>query len=228
MITTIRIVCAALVVGACSTFAADKPFPAEVFDLREWKLQIPGPREIKDLRGHSSKYFFLNENKEMCFDLDAAEKGATENTRYVRSELRHTAEWTVEASHSIFGEVSVASHLSPDKVTVLQIHGITESRDHAPPLLRIAVQKGDLYALVKTEASGDATESVLLKRDVKTGFEKIGVAVKQGRLTVSVNGQEKLARDIRYWKFRNYFKAGCYPQATQGTVRVTFRKLSVE
>ena len=41
-------------------------------------------------------------------------------------------------------------------------------------------------------------------------------------------GEEKLARDLSYWKFSNYFKAGCYPQATQGTVQVFFRKLKAE
>jgi len=46
-------------------------------------------------------------------------------------------------------------------------------------------------------------------------------------MTISVNDEEKLHREVGYWKFSNYFKAGCYPQATEGKVKVVFRKLSV-
>ena len=48
---------------------------------------------------------------------------------------------------------------------------------------------------------------------------------KSKQLTISVNGQQKLSRNLAYWKFSNYFKAGCYPQTTEGTVDVMFRKL---
>jgi len=47
----------------------------------------------------------------------------------------------------LFG--SVDSHADPDKVTVLQIHGITDQGDNAPPLLRVAVDNGDVYAHIK-------------------------------------------------------------------------------
>jgi hypothetical protein len=49
--------------------------------------------------------------------------------------------------------------------------------------------------------------------------------VKDRQLRVLVDGQEKLARDLSFWKFSNYFKAGCYPQATQGTAQIFFRSL---
>jgi hypothetical protein len=52
--------------------------------------------------------------------------------------------------------------------------------------------------------------------------------VKSGQLRISVDGQEKLVRDLSYWKFSNYFKAGLYPQATQGTAQVFFRNLTAE
>ncbi len=125
---------------------ADAAPPSQVFDLHGWKLQVPGPIEVKDLRAYSSGYFFLNSSREMCFALDAAEKGTTPNTKYVRSELRHIPNWTVDGTHTLTGEVRVVSHLQPDKLTVLQIHGITAEGDNAPPLLRIAINHGDLYA----------------------------------------------------------------------------------
>jgi hypothetical protein len=43
-----------------------------------------------------------------------------------------------------------------------------------------------------------------------------------------VDGAVKLSRSLAFWTFANYFKAGCYPQATQGTVDVLFRKLKAE
>ena len=219
---------ALLVLGASRASCADVAAPGQAFDLHEWKLQVPGPLEIKDLRNYSSGYFFLNGSKEMVFVLDAAEKGATANTKYVRSELRHLADWTVDGSHTLTGEVRVVSHLQPDKATVLQIHGITPDGDNAPPLLRIAVNKGDLYAALKPDSSGDKTDMILLKAGVKTSYFKVAIALKSGQLHIAVDGQEKLKRDLSYWKFSNYFKAGLYPQATTGTAQVFFRSLKVE
>jgi len=218
-----------LVAGfACPALAGTPAPPAAVFDLHGWKLQIPGPKEIKALANYSSDYFYLDENRDMCFKLDAAEHGTTPNTHYVRSELRHLLDWKVSDSHRLYGEVKVESHLTPDKVTVLQIHGITDGGENAPPFLRIAANKGDLYAVIKTANSGDKTEAVLLKKGVNSQYVKVAVIVKAGTLSVEVNNEEKLKRSVGYWAFSNYFKAGCYPQATHGTVKVAFRKLTVQ
>ena len=202
--------------------------PSEAFDLHDWKLQVPGPLEVKNLHNYSSGYFFLNSNREMCFALDAAEKGTTPNTKYVRSELRHLPNWTVDSSHTLTGEVRVVSHLEPDKLTVLQIHGITAEGDNAPPLLRIAVNHGDLFAELKPDATGAKTESMLLKKGLKTDYAKVAIVVKGGQLRIDVDGEEKVSRDLSYWKFSNYFKAGLYPQATKGTAEVYFRSLHAE
>ena len=165
----------------------------------------------------------------MCFSLDAAEQGTTPNTHYVRSELRHLPDWTVDSSHTLTGEVRVVSQLQPDKLTVLQIHGITPEGDNAPPLLRISVDGRRLVCgMSKPMPAGEKTDKVLLKPGVKTSYFKVAIVVKGGQLHVSVDGQEKLVRDLSYWKFSNYFKAGLYPQATQGTAQVFFRKLKAE
>jgi len=211
-----------------SICAADTAPPAGAFDLRQWKLQIPGPLEIKQLAGYSSGYFFLNKGREMVFKLDAAEKGATPNTKYVRSELRHLPNWHVNEPHSMSAEVKVTSHLAPDKVTVLQIHGIQEDGSDAPPLLRIALQGGDLFAMIKPDSEGDRTDSVPLKKGVGANWVKVEISVKKSQLVITVDGQPKLTHSLSYWKYPNYFKAGCYPQATQGTAEVFFRKLSVK
>jgi hypothetical protein len=199
--------------------------PATAFDLQQWKLQIPGPKEIKTLGNYSSAYFRLNAAKEMCFHLDAAEKGTTPNSHYVRSELRHLPEWGVKDAHTLSAEVCVLSHLKPDKVTVLQIHGVTKQGGNAPPLLRIAVNNGDLIAVIKTTNDGDKNDTVLLKKGLGSGWAKVEVSVKSKQLKITVDDQEKVSRSLAFWKYPNYFKAGCYPQATNGTVEVRFRKL---
>ncbi len=202
--------------------------PASVFELRNWKLQIPGPIDIKKLQNYSSGYFHLNADKEMCFCLDASEKGTTGNAHYVRSELRHLPNWKTESTHSLSGEFRVVSKLTPDKVTALQIHGITEQGEDAPPLLRIAVNKGDLVAIIKTDAEGDKVETVILKKQVGAGFVKVDIVVKNKQLSIALDHEPKVTRSLAFWKFSNYFKAGCYPQATQGTAEVVFRKLKVD
>lgn len=207
---------------------ADTAPPAGVFDLRQWKLQVPGPLEIKQLAGYSSPYFFLNKSREMVFHLDAAEKGTTPNTKYVRSELRHLPVWHIGEPHSLSAEVKVISHLDPDKVTVLQIHGIQEDGGDAPPLLRIALNHGDLVAMIKPDNEGERTDSIPLKKGVGANWFKVEIAVKSRSLVISVDGAQKCNHPLAYWKFPNYFKAGCYPQAVQGTADIFFRKLGVK
>jgi Alginate lyase len=202
--------------------------PSTVFDLSQWKLQIPGPQEVKALQGYSSPYFFLNAEKEMCFHLDASEKGTTTNAHYVRSELRHLPDWQASEPHTLAAEVRAISHLQPDKVTVLQIHGIMEDGKDAPPLLRVAVNSGNLVAFIKTNSGGDEGESVSLKKQLGSQWVKVEVTVRSQQLVIRVNGVEKLNRSLTFWKFPNYFKAGCYPQATSGTADVFFRKLEAK
>lgn len=210
------------------TVTAADGAPATSFDLKRWKLQIPGPKEIKSLQGYSSDYFHLNAEKEMVFHLDAAEKGATTNAHYVRSELRHMLDWHTAEMHTLSGEFRVESRLSPDKVTALQIHGITENGGDAPPLLRIAVNNGDLVATIKTDNGGDKTESVPLRKGLGSGWTKVDISVKSRQLKITVDGTVKVTRSLAFWKYPNYFKAGCYPQATSGTVEISFRRLKAE
>jgi hypothetical protein len=215
-------------VGTGLGVRAEAPAPSTVFELSKWKLQIPGPLEVKHLAGYSSPYFHLNSLRELVFHLDASEEGPTRNTKFVRSELRHLPQWSVNETHSLLGEFSVSSRLTPDKVTVLQIHGITESGGDAPPLLRIAVNQGDLVAVLKTSNDGEKNDTIPLRKHLGSRFVKVEVTVKNRQLTIAVDGQTKVKRTLDYWKFPNYFKAGCYPQATRGTAEITFRKLTAQ
>jgi hypothetical protein len=202
--------------------------PSTVFDLKTWKLQIPGPQDIRNLQDYSSGYFKLNSDKEMWFHLNAAEKGVTPGAKYVRSELRHLPNWKVTEPHSMSAELRAISNLKPDKLTVLQIHGITESGGDAPPLLRVAINYGDLVAVIQTGNGRRDNETIVLTKGLRDKPVKIDVIVKAEQLKINVNGEEKISRSLAFWKYANYFKAGCYPQATEGTAEVVFRTLTAE
>lgn len=213
-----------------STLAPSLNKPATKFDLSRWKLQIPAPQQITNLSGYASKYFYLNSLNQMCFWVDCSETGHTRNSDYVRSELRHLANWSVndDAPKTLKATLKVHSKANPDKVTVLQIHGITNSGGNAPPLLRIALNNGSLYAFIKTNNSGDDTDSIILASNVAAQEFSCAITVHNGRLLVSANGIKKIDRDISFWQYANYFKAGCYPQSHSGTVTVMFSHLSAK
>ena len=202
--------------------------PASSFYLAGWKLQLPGPQEVPDLREYCSKYFFLNPSNEMCFWVDCSETGSTANSTYVRSELRHLKNWSINGPHSVEATIRVCSQAVPNKVTVLQIHGITASGDNAPPLLRVAMNDGSLYAFIKKDNFGDQTEKVELASNIGNRDFNCRIRLENSELIIMVNKQERIRRNMAFWKYSNYFKAGCYPQAHRGAVTVAFSSLSVK
>ena len=164
----------------------------------------------------------------MCFWVDCSETGHTKNTQYIRSELRHLENWSISGNKKLTATIHVQSKANPDKVTVMQIHGITDSNENAPPLLRIALNNGDLYAFLKTNNYGNKTESVLLYKGINEQKFTCSITVKDKHIIIGVNGKEKLNRDFSFWEYKNYFKAGCYPQSHSGTVTVMFDDLKEE
>jgi hypothetical protein len=199
--------------------------PSSAYTLKGWKLQIPGPIDIDNLVNYSSGYFFLNNDGLLEFSLDASEKGFTPHAKFVRSELRYNDNWKLPCNKELSAELEADSLLIPDKVTVMQIHGITASGSDAPPLLRIAVNNGSLYAFLMN-AGGKADEIHLLDNAGKTFFS-VDILVNGYNLSVSVNGKTVFERDISYWNYFNYFKIGCYPQANEGKVDVIVKSFSV-
>ena len=163
----------------------------------------------------------------MCFWVDCSEQGHTANSEYVRSELRHLSNWGISSTQTMSATLKVNSKAEPDKVTVMQIHGITSSGGNAPPLLRIALNSGTLYAYIKTDNSGNHADCVPLASGLSGKEFSCMIKVDNARLIINVNGSEKFTRNLSFWKYDNYFKAGCYPQSHSGTVIVSFSSLSV-
>lgn len=205
---------------------ADLQPPSKAFDLRDWKLDIPGPVEIRNLDGYADPHFYLNRSGEMTFHLDAAEQGHTPNTKFVRSELRHLPEWDQTGHHALTAVVRATSGFVPDKVTVVQIHGMTRDRKNAPPLLRVALNNGNLVAFIKTDAVGETNDVITLVKDLGSRPVRIDVIVEGGHLRILADNQPKVNRPLAFWPYLNYFKAGCYPQATRGSGDVFFSRLS--
>lgn len=203
--------------------------PSTRFNLTGWKLQIPGPQEIINLQGYASPYFYLNSSNQMCFWVDCTETGYTANADYVRSELRHLTLWKVtdSLSKTLSATLKINANASPNQVTVMQIHGISSDGSNVPPLLRIAFKDQALVAFIKTDSSGTNTESIVLEPNLGTKTFSCVVKVQNKRLVILLNGSQKVARNVSFWPYDNYFKAGCYPQANLGTATVLFSKLSV-
>lgn len=196
--------------------------PAAQYALEGVKLQIPGPQEINQLHGYASRYFFLDELGRMCFWVDCSETGATANSKYVRSELRHLASWPVASPtlKRMAIRVSINSTARPDSVTIMQVHSVTPTGENVPPLLRIYRKDGMLTAALKRSQNGADTEHIALTQiRGASGFE-CEITVQNAQLEVLVNGRSALKRDISYWHNPCYFKTGCYPQATIGFARV--------
>lgn len=201
--------------------------PSKKFELNGWKLQIPGPKDIFNLDNYATEYFYLNKDSEMVFWLNSAEKGATKNTKFIRSELRHLSNWSIDGHYKIRGILRVESKLEPDKVTVMKIHGFTKPGAYAPTLVRIALNDKDLFAYLNKSNTPKDTMCILLASKIDRHLFKCLIEVNKGYLTIQINDKEKLAHDVSYWKYKSYFKAGCYPQSRNGEVKVMFKELSV-
>lgn len=205
------------------------PAPGTRYTVAGWKLQIPGPRDVLALNGYRSQYFYLNPQQEMCFWVNCAERGTTANSNYVRSEMRHLAQWPVHAAtlHQLSATLRVESKATPDTVTVMQVHSVSPQGENAPPLLRVYVKGTVLFAALKQDQKGADTTHTIIGIAPAGVMVPIAIMVQAGRLTIQIDGRERLAHDVGFWQNQCYFKAGCYPQANSGTATAIFSQLDV-
>ena len=201
--------------------------PSTKFDLKNWKLQIPGPLEIKDLENYGSPYFYLTPENFMHFHLDASEKGTTPNASTVRDELRNLQNWNINEDHELSTIIRLKCNRTDCKATIIQIKSLTADNESAPPFLRIAVEGQNLYAHLK-ENIHHKTTGFLLKTGVINKFLSINVKVKNFRLIIIVDDEELLSKDVNYWVLNNHFKMGCYPQQTEGIFDIDVKELIVK
>lgn len=201
--------------------------PSAKFNLTNWKLQIPGPVEIKDLKGYASPYFYLTPEGFMHFHLDASEKGTTPNATHVRDELRNLQNWKIIENHQLSTIIRVKCSISDFNVTIIQIKCVTDNNDNVPPFLRVAVEGKNLYAHLKENVNNNKGTKILLKSDVNDMFLSINVKVKDKKLIIAVDDSEVLSRDVSYWVLNNHFKMGCYPQQSEGVFDIDVKNIVV-
>jgi hypothetical protein len=209
-------------------FGCDTPYSLDKFKpvLTISKLQAPYSKynplfatkygKFKDV---CNKYFYLQDNRYMAFFMCQNEN------EHKRSELRFKYDFKVSSKKANILEANLKIFpLNQDKeFTFLQIHADSTLRNVPTinkPLLRIVWMKkykniyNHLWAVIRL---GDEVYAHYIKIDLgkkKDRFFKVVIKVKNSKLSVSIDGENKIDNfDVSYWdKYYNYFKAGVYLQ----------------
>jgi Alginate lyase/F5/8 type C domain len=201
-----------------ATAAAQCEYPAQVLDLRAWKIQLPigaeeSPDEVKQPQLATYKvdpWFVPTANCDGVRFRSAVNGVTTGGSNYPRSELREMnadgsdeAAWSsTDGTHTMTIDQTV-THLPNDKphMVVGQIHG----GDDDVSVFR--VEGTSLYV-----TNGDDANYRLVTDDFKlnTRFQ-VRFVVAQGTIHAYYNGKEVATLDADF--STGYFKAGAYTQA---------------
>jgi hypothetical protein len=190
--------------------------PAQVLDLRSWKLTLPAgtqghPVEIRQpslgAAGNGS-YFRLRRDRGVAFRAPVG--GATTgNSSYPRSELRemsgdgrHEAGWTNAVGRHVMtiNQAITATPRAKPHVVAGQIH------DSEDDVVMIRLEDRRLFV----ESDGDDAGLLDPAYRLGTRFTVSIIATRRG-VGIVYNGHRTVhvAEFGRGW----YFKAGCYPQS---------------
>ncbi|MGJ8696374.1 MAG: polysaccharide lyase family 7 protein [Verrucomicrobiaceae bacterium] len=193
--------------------------------IAECKLQAPTSSQAASkqelIDGYCSSWFELLDTDKMAFYQTGA---------LMRSELRYLENWFAHTSfQAAHANVRIISQTC-DQVTILQIH---DDANVGPgpnkPLLRIyrhlaKTPTDHIWAAIKTDATGDNTTHVDLG-PTPAGYFDCDVAINAGTMQIAINGTTLDTRDISYWTFPSYWKAGAYLQDA-GEATVYFNELT--
>ena len=202
-------------------FSKEYKAPSESYSLDSWKFESPTGANIKELNGFSSKYFYLTDDNLMCFGIDSNNT----STKSLNNEIRHLSNWTVNSSHYLEATMKVTASPKLYKLVVAQIYGINENNGDVAPLLRVMIENGNLYAHIKKDKQNN--EVILLKENVIDTFFTMKLKVEDKKLSIDINGQKTINKNIGFWDYKNYFKLGAFPQAKIGDFTVSVKNLSV-
>ena len=200
--------------------------PGDQFSLNNFELTLPDskaseikPDELED--DYESSYFYTASDGSMTFYVPG-NGGTTENGKYPRSELRQLCNPTAKYEDSYNWYVNSYNYIeatykigkldsSSRKVVIQQIHGF-----NVAPLIKIQYESNKLYALIKTDKSGDNEDKVLVGQvDDDEKFTLRTTVTSSGNLKVYFNGDLQTTYNVAsYWgDYSNYFKAGNYLQS---------------
>jgi poly(beta-D-mannuronate) lyase len=213
---TFAVSCVAL--SASAGTAADK-LPADVLDLRNWKLTLPervdGDRDAREIAQpelagyvHPDAFFVNDDGNGVVFRARCG-GATTKGSSYPRSELREMtaagkrAAWstTDAVTHTMTVRLAImATPLKKPHVVCAQIH------DAADDLLMVRLEGRKL--LVERNDVGD----VVIDPDYQLGTQfDLVIAAGQGHVRVDYNGRP--ASDWKVERDGCYFKTGVYTQS---------------
>ena len=212
--------------------------------LDKSKLQYPESNtDIKygEFKGVHRDYFYLSEEGFMTFETVRGQ-----HNDIIRVELRQGPDEWKTSSSSLKRMVAELKLFYPEIIreySWLQVHDSAASEPHInKPLIRLLWRKerkgknDHIWAVIRTNNQAWGGSSALWvdlgKRP--NGFFKAEIAIQNNLLTVNIEADVKLSKDVSYWQeFSNYFKAGIYLSgsanegisANQKLVKVQFRSL---
>ncbi|MDB4541287.1 polysaccharide lyase family 7 protein [Akkermansiaceae bacterium] len=189
------------------------------------KLQAPTSSQAASaqdlINGYCSNWFELLDTDKMAFYQTGA---------LMRSELRYLDNWNIVIDNpTAHANVRIISQTC-DQVTILQIHddanaGLGPNK----PLLRVyrhlaKTPTDHIWAAIKTDSGGSNTTHVDLG-PTPSGYFDCDVTLSGGTMEIAINGTTLDTRDVSYWTFPSYWKAGAYLQDT-GEATVYFNELT--
>ena len=191
------------------------------------KLQAPtsstAATSTKLMDGYTSSQFYVVEGDKIAFNQSGQSN---------RTELRHETNWDLTAGdRSFHGRLKFVKQTC-DQVTVVQIHDDANAGSGPnKPLLRIYKHltkspTNHLWAAIKTDMGGVNTTHVDLGLAPDDYFDW-DVLLENGDLIININGVEKARKDVSFWTFPSYWKAGVYLQ-NEGEATVYFDKLYLD
>jgi hypothetical protein len=209
---------------ATSQYNAPYEIPRFQPFMDECKLQAPTSSTVatttKLQEGYTSEWFYLVEGDKVAFNQSGDSK---------RTELRYLDNWDLtERDRSLHGRLKFVEQTC-DQVTVVQIHDDANAGSGPnKPLLRIYKHltkspENHLWAAIKTDTGGSNTRHFDLGI-APTGYFDWDVFLADGEMEININGEEKVRRDVSFWTFPSYWKAGVYLQ-DDGEATVYFDEL---
>ncbi len=196
-----------------SSYDAPSDIPRFQPFLAECKLQAPtsstqAQNDVLNDGYTHPQYFYVVDGDKIRFNQSGDSR---------RTELRNETNWDLtQSNRSLHGRLDIVEQTC-DQVTVLQIHDDANAGDGPnKPLLRIYKHNAKdpinhIWAAIKTNEGGIATEHVLLGED-PGGYFNCDIRLVDGRMIIDFEGDEKVNRDVSFWTWPSYWKAGVYLQ----------------
>lgn len=210
--------------AAPATAAAPLPPPGQLFDLRNWDLQLPlsngkgGVQSVRwpALRDYTSPYFFTNATTRGMQFWAPISGAHTVGSRFPRSELRERPNWTFAGRNELNATLMVLAAPGTGKVAVGQVHVDAprgEGKSSCAVVLELIWASGKLVSHVRTPTCDNVNMPAPGTFPLGTPFS---YSIRVTGKVVSLWTSKGAIADYNYsWMNTSvpiYFKAGAYTQ----------------